>query len=135
MQLDPRQARLWHYFNHQDDFWPIRDWPQRGYPSRFRDFALSAHLSNPERYQFARFLLFNGLPPSLLRHWVLATDADNRAHPPRLLSSGYDDAAIQHIKQMRGQHRRADPTFYGGRTYDLTEGRPVAFRLRPPGDF
>jgi len=125
-----RAARLWNYFNDQDEFYEIRLWPWWA-----QQLALSSHLSYSYRYELALFFLFNGLRPAIVEEWVLATDTRQMPGHRVLVSRGYDDAARAHVHSMIAQHESGD--LYKNRRarmFDMSLGAPVRVQLgsNPP---
>ena len=89
--LDARESRLWNYFTRQDDFWPIREWPEWA-----REAALLHHKKYRERYRLFLFWTFNGLNPFTARMWLIMNDYKNG----RYIEEHYDRGAWSQIDGM-----------------------------------
>lgn len=87
---DDREGRLWNYFNRQDDFWAIREWPKWA-----QEIALKAHKRYRERYRFFLFLTLNGLNPLTARMWLVMKD-----YRGRFVEDDYDHSAWSQIDAM-----------------------------------
>jgi len=124
VHLDQRQARLVNAFDALDVFPRFQSWPRH-----WRLKFLNPHKSNPERFQFAQFLLGNGFPPDLFHDWVLANDVVRRDGELKPVSRGYDGAAWRHVAQLHRDHSPVEdgavPKLYAPPTqlWDLSENR------------
>jgi len=90
-----RRARVWNYYNKQDEFWPMREWPKW-----VQELGLLPHKNLRERFTFFRFLAVNGLRPEMCGAWTLTNDVKQGQN---LVQNGYDDAAWRHVAQMQQQ--------------------------------
>lgn len=112
-----REARVAHYLNRGEDFYPLRRWPLY-----LQVIALSEHRTNRERFTLFSFLTGNGLSPTVAQEWILMTDVS----PTRGITSyGYDDQAHRQASQMVRQVMEG--TFFKGdkRMMDMSLGRTV----------
>jgi len=116
--MDARAARVWNYYNRQDIFYKIRDWPKW-----VQDLMLLEHRKNRDRYQLFFFFASNGLPPSECALWTLCTDVKQGG----IVTAGYDDSAWRHVEQMRKQ--LLDGTLFKGtkKAYSMILNKVVYF--------
>ena len=83
-----REARLWNFFQKQDDFWRIEEWPEY-----IKIIALKYQRNNRERYTFWFFLVGNGLDPNIASEWVLSIDF----RQGNLVRGIYDESALRQV--------------------------------------
>ena len=111
-----REARVWNYFNQQDDFWPIREWPPWA-----QEQALMFHKTYHPRYQLFRFLVFNGLNPTTAAGWIYISDISKTGVP---LAGIYDKSAVSQINGQIQQAKNGTLWKNTNRIYDMITGRP-----------
>lgn len=115
--LKQREARLWNYFNKQDIFFPIRDWPW--YQA---DNILSEHKDNRQRYNLFFFLVGNGLRVSIASEWTLCADVING----NLVTGVYDTTALLQVGRQMPEQVAKGQMFKGTKSMmDMTLGRVV----------
>lgn len=115
---NPRQARLWRYFNEvQDLFWAIRHWP-----NYIRDMAMKEHKSNRERYRLYIFFSANGLDPQSTMEWIWMKDYNHHTSTP--IHENYDRSAIDQITSL--EKKAGEGTLLNNVAYfDMILGRVV----------
>jgi len=112
---DDREARVWNFFNRQDDFWPIREWPLWA-----QRVALMEHKKHDDRFSLFRFLVFNGLEPQLSLHWVKCKD-----YRGRIIEEHYDRSAESSFAHMLRRALNGELLQQPRpRIYDMILGRP-----------
>ena len=108
-------ARLWNYFQRQDQFPKIVTWPQWT-----ADAALKAHKNNRELYDLFKFYVGNGLYPPTAIIWIKASDCVN----DKILSGNYDRDAMRQLRRFLSRSNNRD--FWESAVYyDLNLKRTV----------
>jgi len=120
----PREARIWNYFNQQDDFWAIRKWP----PWAQQDM-LAFHKTYDQRYHLMRFLCFNGMNPRSAAAWIYISDISSTGIP---LAGIYDASAVSQITGMIGQATKGTLWKSYHRIFDMITGHPESDPKAPP---
>jgi len=112
----PRESRMWNYFNKQDLFWPIREWPPWA-----QDNMLLLHKNYDQRYHLMRFLVFNGMNPRIAASWIYISDITSTGTP---LAGVYDSSAVSQITGMIGQAAKGTLWKSHHRIFDMITRHP-----------
>jgi len=113
---DTREARMLNYFNKQDIFWPIREWPPWA-----QEDMLRFHKNYDQRYHLMRFLCFNGMNPREAAAWIYISDISSTGTP---LAGIYDASAVSQITGMIGQAARGTLWKAHHRIFDMITRHP-----------
>lgn len=119
---DRREARLWNYFNKQDDlFWPIRQWP-----TWMQRMALKEYKGNRDRFGMFFFFVSNGLNANTAKHWIMAKDVSSGGWDKGFLLFGdYDTHAYRQFRQLERQ-LNTGTLFKGNKLlFDMTKRRII----------
>jgi len=112
-----RMARLYAFFNKQDWFWRIEEWPEW-----VQRLALMKHKDSRARYRLFVFFTYNGLPRDLAVSWVKAADARPDGW---LLWERYDVPAMNQLKKLEQEARTGELFEKCAMVMDMTKGYVV----------
>lgn len=90
-----RNALRLRYIASLDAFPPFSTWPSN---QKYR--FLKDHRNNSDRFDLSKFLLQNGLPPTLLEDFVLTINVDN-GRP--IYERGKNGKYFRHLAQIKRQ--------------------------------
>lgn len=110
-----RNAKRIRFINNLDAFYRFIEWPNNQ-KMRF----LREHRNNVDRFELAKFFLFNGLNPIYLTLFVLISDVQ-QGEP--ILELGPRGAYVRHLNQIVLQFETQNPTLMNSRCYNMETGR------------
>jgi len=118
--LEEDAYRSWKFARRSRDYryqipWRIRELTSNPRSRVWWNMMTKRHKSNPERFQLTRFLHFNGVPPGLVKKWVM-------------VGGGYDAKAWQDAEHLFKKSRGlTKDKFAGGRLLSLKSGEVEEF--------
>lgn len=107
-----RKARVYTFFSHGIDFWPIAQWPEY-----LQEMALKRHKENHERYKLFQFFHGNGLDAVLAIAYLKMMDVRDDG---RLIFEPYDATASKQFLQLIQQAK--DGSLWKYNFFDMTLG-------------
>jgi len=96
-----------------DLFFPLRQWPPIA-----KEYMLKLHKNRNERYYLMRFLVYNGLSPTVASNWIMREGT-------------YDDSAKRDQAGMI-QKSKSQDFFRMGSIFNMRYGRTDTWNAPPP---